>query len=222
MKGIQENKLMMIPNASDFALSDELLTSFNPESFRMEKGFKGKFVITYIGAHGVANGLDQILETANLLRHTEVLFVLVGDGMQKPELIKKADKLNLDNVKFFDPVPKREVLKFILASEMGASVLLKNDTFKTVYSNKTFDYMSCKKPILMVIDGVSRELIELADAGIFVEPENVEDFERKILYYIKNPSELQRQGENGYWFAKKNFDRSLLAKKYIEQLECLI
>src|SRR5690606_19450084 len=97
---------------------------------------------------------------------------------------------------------------------MGASVLLRNDTFKTVYSNKTFDYMSCKKPILMAIDGVSRTLVEEADAGIFVEPENPEDFATKIRYYLQQPALLERQGENGYKYARENFDREKLAVKY--------
>src|SRR5690606_9519723 len=113
---------------------------------------------------------------------------------------------------------KKEVFRFILASDMGASVLLKNDTFKTVYSNKTFDYMSCKTPILMAIDGISRELVEQADAGVFVEPENPEDFAKKIRYYLDNPSEIFRQGQNGFEYAKNNFDRNVLAKEYLKHL----
>jgi glycosyltransferase involved in cell wall biosynthesis len=217
-KHVDENKLIMIPNAADFALSDDLLVSFDREAFRKEHGWDNKFVITYVGAHGVANGLDQVLETAVLLRDTNVLFVLVGAGMQKEKLINKAKEQNITNVKFYDPVPKKEVLTFVMASEAGASVLLKNDTFKTVYSNKTFDYMSCKKPILMAIDGVSRELVEDADAGIFVEPENPKDFESKVRYYLNNPTELARQGDSGYQYAKNNFDRDVLAKKYLQYL----
>lgn len=217
-KNVPENKLIMIPNAADFALSDDLLGSFDREVFRKAHGFDDRFVVTYVGAHGVANGLDQVLETAILLKDTNVLFVLVGAGMQKEKLVKKAHDLNIQNVKFYDPVPKKEVLKFILASEMGASVLLKNDTFKTVYSNKTFDYMSCKTPILMAIDGVSRELVEEADAGIFVEPENPRDFAEKIRLYLENPEEIKRQGSNGFRYAKANFDRDVLAKAYLEHL----
>ncbi|MCP4971593.1 MAG: glycosyltransferase family 4 protein, partial [Arcobacter sp.] len=220
-KGISENKLIMIPNAADFSISEKLFSSFDKIKFRKKNGMDGKFVITYVGAHGVANGLNQVLDTASRLRNTNVLFVLVGTGMQKIKLMQKANEMNLSNVKFFDPVPKIEVIKFILASEMGTSVLLKNDTFKTVYSNKTFDYMSCKKPILMAIDGVSRELIEKADAGIYVEPENPDDFELKIRLYLDSPSELLRQGENGYRFAKEHFDREILAKKYLEHLKSL-
>src|SRR5690606_7037362 len=109
-KNVPESKLIMIPNAADFALSDDLLGSFDREVFRQEHGFDDRFVVTYVGAHGVANGLDQVLETAMLLKDTNVLFVLVGAGMQKEKLVKKAHDLNIQNVKFYDPVPKKEVL----------------------------------------------------------------------------------------------------------------
>jgi len=134
-------------------------------------------------------------------------------------LVKKASIENIQNVRFIDPVPKAEVFKYILASDMGASVLKNVETFKTVYSNKTFDYMACKKPILMAIDGISRALVEQADAGIFVQPENAVDFAQKVKYYLSNSSEINRQGENGYKFAKENFDRMTLAKKYLNLIQ---
>jgi len=79
--------------------------------------------------------------------------------------------------------------------------------------------MSCKKPIIMAIDGVSKELIEKADAGIFVEPENSEDFAGKIRIYIKNPDLVKMQGENGYRYAKQYFDRNVLAKQYLIEIQ---
>lgn len=105
--------------------------------------------------------------------------------MQKEKLIKLANEMEVKNVKFIDPVPKIEVFKYILASDMGTSVLKNVETFKTVYSNKTFDYMSCKKPILMAIDGVSRALVEDAKAGSFVIPEDPESFNKIIREYLK-------------------------------------
>ena len=135
--------------------------------------------------------------------------------MEKNRLKNIANELKLNNVQFIDSVPKSEIFKYILASDVGCSVLKNVDTFKTVYSNKTFDYMSCKKPILMAIDGVSRALIEEANAGLFVEPENPEDFKNKILFYMNNQNILQEHGNNGYNFAKLNFDRKVLAQKYI-------
>ncbi|WP_439236567.1 glycosyltransferase family 4 protein [Lonepinella koalarum] len=220
-KSIPIEKLLMIPNAADFSLSEEVILSFDRDKFRKEHNIDEYFVVTYVGAHGVANNLEQLLEAGKILEDTNVLFLLIGQGMEKAALIDKAKKMNVRNVRFLDAVPKKEVFKYILASEMGVSVLKKVDTFKTVYSNKTFDYFSCKKPILMAIDGVSRELVETANAGSYVEPENIDEYNRIIREYMRNPERLVREGENGYKFAQENFNRELLAAKYIQHLENL-
>jgi glycosyltransferase involved in cell wall biosynthesis len=217
-KKIRPDKIILIPNSADFELSEELLYNFDYEKFRQEKGVSNRFVITYVGAHGKANGLHQILQTAKLLEDTNVEFWLIGKGMYKPRLIQQAAEMRLNNVVFFDPVPKKDVFKFILASDMGTSVLLKNEVFKTVYSNKTFDYMACKKPILMAIDGISRELVEKANAGMYVDPENPKEFERVIRYYLLNSEKIKEHGESGYLFAKSNFDRAELALRYQNEL----
>ena len=214
-KGIAQEKIIFIPNAADFSLSDDLVQNFDVNKFKVENDLEKKFIITYVGAHGIANYLDQILETAQLLKDTNVLFLLIGEGMEKSRLVKKASNENIQNVRFINPVPKAEVFKYILASDMGTSVLKNVETFKTVYSNKTFDYMACKKPILMAIDGVSRALVEQADAGVYVQPENPEDFENKIRFYLSNPEKIKIQGENGYAYAKQNFNRPILASKYL-------
>lgn len=219
-KQVPANKLIFIPNAADFSLSDELLQTFDREAFRKAHDQQDKVVITYVGAHGVANHLIQVLETAELLMdRPEVLFQLIGGGMEKAMLIEEAQKRGLTNVRFVDSVPKADVFKYILASDFGTSVLKKVDTFKTVYSNKTFDYMACKIPILMAIDGVSRALVEEAGCGVYVEPENPTDFAQKIRNYLKKPkSNWNEEGECGYKFAKDNFDRIVLAKQYLEYL----
>jgi len=221
-KEIPDSKLLFIPNAADFTLSERVLRDFDRKKFRDEHDLSNRFVIAYVGAHGVANHLEQILYSAELLKDTNVEFLLIGQGMRKDSLIELRNSMNLDNVRFIDPVPKAEVFKYIIASEMGASVLKKVDTFKTVYSNKTFDYMSCKTPILMAIDGISRELVELADAGFYVEPENIHEFNRIIRKYLANPQLLESQGEKGYEYAKANFDRMVLAERYIDSIEKLI
>ncbi len=218
-KGISESKLIMIPNAADFSLSEDIVKTFDQENFRKEQDLQNKFVITYVGAHGVANHLDQLLDAGKLLEDTPVLFLLIGQGMEKERLMKRAEEMQVKNVRFFDPVPKRDVFKFILASDMGASVLKKVDTFKTVYSNKTFDYFSCKKPILMAIDGISRELVEKAQAGAYVEPENASEYNRIIRLYLADSDLLSQQGQNGYKYAKENFDRKVLAERYLKEIQ---
>lgn len=222
IKKVQEDKLIMIPNASDFCLSEELLENFDREAFRKEMGLENKFVITYVGAHGIANHLQQVLEAGKALEDTNVIFLLIGQGMEKDRLKQMALDLHIKNVRFIDSVPKKEVFKYILASEMGASVLKKADTFKTVFSNKTFDYMSCKIPVLMAIDGVSRELVEDAQCGIYIEPENIDEYNKNIRSYLNDKERLQREGNNGYDYAKKHFDREILASKYLGFIKRII
>lgn len=218
-KKISKEKIIFIPNAADFTISDELLTNFDARLFRKKLGIEDRFVITYVGAHGVANHLEQILDAAIYLKDTNVLFLLIGQGMEKERLKRYSQEKRITNVMFLDPVPKKEVFKYILASDIGTSVLKNVETFKTVYSNKTFDYLACKKPILMAIDGISRQLIEEAKAGVFVEPENPKDFSDKIKLLLENQDEIKKMGENGYSFAKKNFDRIELAKKYLDEIK---
>ena len=222
-KGIAEDKVIFIPNAADFTLADEVTNSdFDALQFRNELGWNNKLVITYVGAHGVANHLIQVIETAELIKDNlpDVLFVLIGGGMQKQMLMEEAQKRDCTNVQFFDPVPKKDVFKYIMASDFGASVLKKVDTFKTIYSNKTFDYMSCKKPIMLVIDGVSRELVETAKCGIFIEPENPQDWVNKIeVLKGISKNKIDEMGKSGYEYAKLHFDRIKLGEQYIANIE---
>lgn len=218
-KGIPAEKIVFIPNACDFGLSDHLLHGFESHELRRQLGWENDFVVTYVGVHGVANHLIQLVQTAELVKEDNVRIVLIGGGAQKDELKKEVANRNLTNVTFIDPVPKRDVMKYILASDVGTSVLKRVDTFKTIYSNKTFDYMACQRPILMVIDGVSRELVEEANCGLYAEPENVEEIARQIRELKKDSMRLTRMGMNGYTFAKSRFDRNVLAKQYIQEIE---
>ncbi|MEP7377732.1 MAG: glycosyltransferase family 4 protein [Chitinophagaceae bacterium] len=221
-KKVPSDKIVFIPNAADFSLSGELLQHFDAAQFRRDHGLEKKLVCTYVGAHGVANHLIQIIDTATLIKNRPVIFQLIGDGMEKKMLRDEVAARGLNNVRLVDSVPKSEIFKYILASDIGMSVLKKVDTFKTVYSNKTFDYMSCKKPILMAIDGVSRKLVEDAEAGYYVEPENVQDYIRVLDYYLEHPEVMALQGENGYKYAKENFDRNVLAKRYLAHIREIV
>ena len=221
-KGVPAEKVIFIPNAADFSLSERVAADFDRAAFRQNLGWTDRVVITYVGAHGVANHLEQLLDAAALLRdgHPEVLFALIGGGMRKPALVARAEREGLANVQFIDSVPKSEVFRYILASDFGTSVLKRVDTFKTIYSNKTFDYMACRVPVLLAIDGVSRDLVEAADCGRFVEPERPADYARVVREYLGLPREAwRRQGDNGHAFAVAHFDREALAADYLRHLE---
>jgi glycosyltransferase involved in cell wall biosynthesis len=222
-KKVPKDKIIFVPNAADFSLAEVVQQDFDSFEFKRDIGLEGKFVITYVGAHGIANHLTQLICAAKDLQDTNLVIQLIGDGMEKKLLQKKVSEYNMKNVIFLDPVSKKDVFKYILSSDVGASVLKKADTFKTVYSNKTFDYMSCRKPVLLAIDGVSRELINDANCGVYVEPENVSDVKEGIMKLMSmTQEELNLLGENGYSYAQKHFDRRVLAKHYLNALMKII
>ncbi|KAA0990383.1 glycosyltransferase family 4 protein [Dyadobacter aurulentus] len=221
-KQISSEKIIVIPNAADSRLADFVMGTINRSAFRKKLGWEGRFVLIYAGAHGVANCLTQIVGAAVLLSDTNAHFVLIGDGPEKAELINMANALELSNLTFMNPIPKEEVLKYIWASDAGMSVLKKADIFKTIYSNKTFDYFSCKKPVMLAIDGASRDLVEYAQAGIYIEPENALDFANKVRQYLNDPDLAIRHGENGHLFVREHFDREKLAEEYLRQINAIL
>ncbi len=220
VKKIDPKRIIYIPNGADL---DIFKPAEKEEDLLKNYGLMNKFIVTYTGAHGVANHLEYILNIAERMKgyDKDIQFLLIGDGMRKNDLISMANKMNLDNVTFIDAQPKNKISKYVNLSDACIAVLKNNDTFKTVYPNKIFDYMSCKKPILLGIDGVARELVEDNKAGIYINTENLEECVSSIIS-LKNNRELRKSfGENGYKFVSENFDRRKLADKYIEKMNIM-
>lgn len=219
-KGVDREKVVLIPNGAD-------LDIFKPGPkqnwVREEYGLHDKFVITYMGAHGLANNLWSILKVAKQLKHNiDIVFLLIGDGMEKTKLKEFAQQEMLTNVIFIDSQPKEVIPDYCNASDVCTAVLKKVETFKTVYPNKVFDYMSCAKPILLGIDGVARELVEKSKCGYYVDPDNPEDFKEKILSLYESPKLCSEMGKSGYEFVQQNFSREELAKNYLKEIEKVV
>lgn len=219
-KNVLPEKISFVPNGAD-------LDIFQPGPLnnwvREKYNLQGKFVITYMGAHGVANHLVSLLDLAEKLKINEdIVILLIGDGMKKAELMKEADRRDLKNVLFIESQPKAKIPDFCNASDICTAVLKKVDTFKTVYPNKVFDYMSCAKPILLGIDGVARQLVEESNSGYYVDPEDSQIFADKVLFLKENKEHRDELGENGLKYVKENFSREILAQKYINVLEEIV
>lgn len=219
-KGVSRDRISMIPNGADL---DIMTPGPKDNEVRRRLGLEGKFVVSYFGAHGRANKVGQLLDVAERLKmsHLDVRILLVGDGMEKPAIIEDARKRCLDNVLFVDSVPKEQVCDYINASDVCTAVLMKNDTFKTVYPNKVFDYMSCKRPIIIAIDGAARKLVEEAGAGLYAEPEDPQAFVDALLRLKADPALMERMGASGYRHASQYYSREGMARKYLALLERL-
>lgn len=220
VKHISPNKISIVPNGADL----DIFKPMNENNWvRKKYDFKNKFVVMYMGAHGVANGLSLFVDAAKALeKYEDIVFMLVGDGMEKPKLKERASKYNLKNLIFVDSQPKSKIVDYCVAADVCCAILKKVETFKTVYPNKIFDYMACAKPIIIAIDGVARELIERAKAGIYVEPENVTEFVNAVLKLYNDRNSCAEYGENGFKFVKRYYSREKLAQEYERILEELM
>ncbi len=213
-KGVPASRLSMIPNGADL---DLMKPGPKKNAVRRRLGLEGKFVVSYFGAHGRANALHQILDTAALVSSEmpDVRFMLVGDGPLKKELVERADREGLRNVVFVDAVDKADVGDYINASDVCTATLMDLDHYKMYYPNKVFDYMCCGRPIIIAIDGVARELVERAEVGVFAEPENPEAFRRALVALRDDPDRARRMGENGPPFVREHFSRETLARRLL-------
>jgi len=216
--GIPQDKIKFIPNGVDIGMfypdSEQ-----NNKNFRREIGLNEHFIIIYTGAHGVANNLNYVLEAAKILTNENIMFLFVGDGNKKAALLEKVKSAKINNVKFLDPIPKNRLYKYISMADVGLATLKPTNYLKTTYPNKVFDYMACKIPCIIAIDGVIRNLVESSNAGMFSNPNNPNSLVSTILKMKQMTKTYREQmGENGYKTIVDSFNRSICTKKLIDQL----
>ena len=178
-KGISPDKIHIIKNGVDqiFQLNGQIHEV--PAALQEIKGKNNPFILGYIGTHGMAHGLDFILEAAHKCK-SNVQFVLIGDGARKEDLMRKKESLNLSNVHFFDQIPKSDVPSFLGAVDAAIIPLRKSALFKTVIPSKIFEAAAMGIPILLGADGEAKELLVRYNAGLAFESENPDDFIDKV------------------------------------------
>jgi glycosyltransferase involved in cell wall biosynthesis len=207
----------LIPNGADPHM-------FDPEGdgadFRRMHGLNGKYVVLYAGAHGLSNDLGIVLRAADRLReHENIKIVLLGDGKDKPDLIRQAAAMGLQNVLFLPPVPKIEIRQALAAADACIAILKPIEMYRTTYPNKVFDYMAAGRPVVLAIDGVIRELVEGAGAGLAVPPGDPEALAAAIRTLAADPERGRAMGRRGRQLIEERFSRSILAAKLANLLE---
>ena len=212
-------KIALIPNGADPDM-------FDPESkgldFIEKYQLAGRFIVLYAGAHGLSNALDVVLEAAESLKQDEnIQFVLLGSGKEKLRLQQEAVDKNLDNVLFLPPVPKLEMREALAAADACLAILKPIEMYKTTYPNKVFDYMAAGRPVILAIDGVIRQVVEEAGAGIAVPPGNPDAMASAIQELASKPEKCRKMGTAGRKMVESQFCRSKLASEFTNLLEAM-
>jgi hypothetical protein len=214
-RGIDGSKIEVVTNGVD-------LSQFKPRSkdpaLERQLGLEGKFVVGYIGTHGLAHALETVLDAAERLRGTDVVFLLLGDGARKQALREDAARRGLDNVVFIDTVPKAEVPRYWSILDVSLIHLQKTELFTTVIPSKLFESMGMGLPVLHGVEGESARIVRDENAGIPFEPENADALVAALRRLKENPAELA-QFKASCLKGAQNYDRTNLALKMMRILE---
>lgn len=238
-RGIDPERIAMIPNGCDL----DIFVGRNTGSAKLARagtepgvGTDGASVIPwrpdgvaesdllaiFAGAHGIANGLDAVLDVAVELKkrgRDDIKLVLVGDGKLKPALQERARVEQLDNVIFLPPVPKHRVAGLMAASDIGLQILANVPAFYYGTSpNKFFDYIAAGLPVLNNYPGWLAEMIQEHNCGFVVPPDNPTAFADALEQAAADRTCLKEMGRRARQLAQQKFNRNELASLFVSWL----
>ena len=216
-RGLDRTKFTWVPNG--FSL-DEVNQKAPLNANAINQLPQNRFIVGYTGTMGVANALDTLIESADMLKdQTDVAFALVGSGKEKPALQALAQAKGLVNVFFVDPIPKVEIQAMLSRFDACYIGWFNNPLYQYgIAANKIFDYLYSGKPIIHAYSGACDPVAE-AQAGIQLPAHDAEKLAEAILkLYRMTPVERTHIGHNGRKAALEQYEYGLLAEKLTEVL----
>ena len=221
-RGIAAERVHLVPNGCDLGLfGDAADLPWRPDGV-----LDSDLMAVFTGAHGVANGLDAVLDAARVLKdrgRRDIKLVMVGDGKLKPGLVERARLEGLDNCIFHPPVPKKRISGLMRAADVGLMILADVPAFYFGTSpNKFFDYIASGIPILNNYPGWVATLIEENRCGVSVPPGDASAFADALQEMADDRTSLREMGANGRQLAGREFDRRILADRLVGVLEAAV
>jgi glycosyltransferase involved in cell wall biosynthesis len=216
-RGFDPDRLETVMLGADSSLY-EMLTP--DHEFFNAHGLNGKFIAVYTGAHGDANGLDQLIEAAeHLRRRGDIAIVLLGEGKMKDTLRAQAAEKGLTNFRLIDPVPKSRLPNILAACHVGLMILKQIKRPRWVTPNKIFDYMFAGLPSIVNFAGTTADMVEADGAGVASIPGDNKDLAEKIMYWADHADERAAIGRHARELAFKKYDRKMIARRLAEIFE---
>jgi colanic acid biosynthesis glycosyl transferase WcaI len=214
-------KTSVVENGVD---SDLFSPRAQSSEIRVALRSENKFLVSYIGTMGMAHGLEALVEAASRLQHSapHILFLFLGEGAEKESIVASVYDRGLTNIRFVHQQPRDRIPAYICASDVCLVPLRKSALFNTVLPSKMLEFMSCARPVIVGVDGLAREIIQQANAGIFVEPDNPADLVSAISRLAANPVLCEMLGRNGRRYILQNFTRRQTAEAYLRVLKNLV
>lgn len=213
VQGVAREKLRVIPNGADTRL-------FSPAadgvSTRAALGLDGRFVVAYIGSHGLSHGLGVVLDAAT--SQPEVTYLLVGDGADRERLLAERNRRGLQNVVMRPSVAKADVPGLYAAADVCLVPLRDVPLFDAFVPSKLFEMLAAGRPVVGAVRGEAREILLSSGGALLVEPERGDQLAQAVDRLRGDPTLRAELAARGRAFAEQNYDRDTLAARYLELL----
>jgi glycosyltransferase involved in cell wall biosynthesis len=215
-RGYPEEKLKVIL----LGAAGEIFKQIEPNlSFLDKYDLQNKKIAIFTGAHGKANGLDYVLDAAELSKDREdITYVLIGDGGEKPRLMKRAEQMGLKNIVFANAVEKMELPGILAVCYIGL-MILRDIGPRPVTPNKIFDYMFTGLPSIVNFKGPTIDMVKADGSGVFADPTKPQELVNQVEFLVDNPEEAVQMGERGKNAAWKKYDRRIISQQLVEMFE---
>lgn len=216
--GVPKTRIELVPNGCDLNIFAVEQVPWRPEGIHADD-----LMAVFAGTHGVANGLDAVLDAAKELKirnRTNIKIVFIGQGKLKAKLVDRARIDGLDNVIFHNPVSKARLAGLLASTDLGLQVLADFPAFYYGTSpNKFFDYISAGVPVLNNYPGWLAAMLKEHECGFAVSPNNPQEFADALEQAADERVQLIQMGKNARMLAERKFDRNKLSNRLVDWLE---
>lgn len=219
-KGISRARLDVFTNGFDPEIYE--LPAGAREQVRAELGWDGQFVALYVGTHVEVTAVEVIVKAAAELRdRTDIRFDLFGQGQRKPAAMRLAEELQLTNLHFHDPVPKRRVPHLLAGADAALMTLFRSPLIHIYFENKFLDYMGAGKPILAAMEGQQAEIIARHDTGQVVPAFDHAGLARLVADAADHREKYRSMGTNGRRLVEEHFLLPRILERYAAMIEAV-
>jgi len=169
-----------------------------------------KFTVLYSGNMGLAQGLETVIQAANILQKYPINFLFVGNGVKLQSLEEKSNQMELDNISFMPPQRKEDLIQIIKKSSVCLVPLKNEPLFRHAIPSKLFEYMACSRPVIIGIKGEIEKIIKKANSGLMANPQDADSLVKQILYYYNDRNKIDNHGQNGVIYVTENVRKETL------------
>ncbi len=212
-RGAEPARVTVVPPGADTALFGPHVAPWRPEGLP-----PGEVLAVYAGAHGVANGLEQLLDAAALLHGVGITLLLVGEGARKPALVARARAEALP-VRFLDPLPKPQLARLLAGAEIALLCLAPVPGFAEWSApNKLVEALAAGRPVIANVSGRAARLLR-EGAGLAAPPGDAAALAAALRALAADPARRAAMGRAARRLAEERFDARRVAAAFVALAE---